>query len=287
MTFHVSREVHLLADWTRGFRLNPPRFGITRTDFGILVPESFQDPATNDTYEVGVRARGEDFRGSCFLWYSSIRNWQALAPGTYNGRAWFDFNHNGVRDPGEAVFRTQKGKAYLYGLEMEGALDLAFLGRALSWEGLEGWSLQGGFAWDYGRDFAQKKGLGGKVEPMQKTQPAMGVVKLKWEDSDQARKGWFELRIRMVRAYTKIPSGDWADGVGYLKDPQDPSSGKIRRHTRLPGYTLLDVRGGVALGKGVSLTGALENLTDKKYRAAHSRWDGPGINFLTTLEVKF
>ncbi len=279
--------VHLTADWTRGFRLNPPRFGVTRTDFGILVPESFQEPAVSDTYEAGARFRGEVFRGSCFLWYSSIRNWQALAPGTYNGRSWFDFNGNGTRDPGEQVFRTATGKAYVYGLEMEGSLDLGALAEGSKWSFLEGWSLQGGFAWDYGRDLAAKKGLGGKSEPMLKTQPAMGVVKFKWEDRDPRRKGWFEFRVRMVRAYTKIPSGEWDDGVGYLKDPQDPSSGKIRRHSRLPGYTLLDVRGGLDLAEGVSLWGAVENLTDKRYRAAHSRWDGEGINFLASLAVSF
>ncbi len=287
VTAHLSREVRLLADWTRGFRLNPPRFGITQTDFGILVPEKFMEPVTNDTYELGLRARSEAVRGSCFVWYSSIRNWQALAPGEFRGRDWFDFNQNGSRDPGETVFRTQTGKAYLYGLEAQATLELKVLARALSWPSLEGWSLRGGFAWDYGRDFAAKKGNGGKSEPMLKTQPALGVVKLEWEDSDPSRKGWFEFRVRMVRAYTKIPSGEWAEGVGYLKNPQDPGSGKIRRHSRLPGYTLLDLRGGLNLGRGVSLAGAVENLTNKRYRAAHSRWDGPGTNVQVTLEVRF
>ncbi len=50
---------------------------------------------------------------------------------------------------------------------------------------------------------------------------------------------------------------------------------------------MLSVRGGINVTKATTLTLAIENLTDKKYRAAHSRWDAVGINFIASIEVTF
>ena len=72
--------------------------------------------------------------------------------------------------------------------------------------------------------------------------------------------------------------------VGYLVDPQDNGSGLLRPYG-LPGYTVYDVRGGLEIGDGVSLTIALENVTDKKYRTAHSRMDAAGRSLLVGLEI--
>jgi len=69
-------------------------------------------------------------------------------------------------------------------------------------------------------------------------------------------------------------------------DPQDKTSPLVREDG-LPGYTVFNVRGGLDLMKDLSLTVAVENLTDKKYRAAHSRMNAPGINFLTSLTYRF
>ena len=44
---------------------------------------------------------------------------------------------------------------------------------------------------------------------------------------------------------------------------------------------------GVNLCDNATLKIGVENLTDRKYRAAHSRMDAPGIDFLATLEITF
>ena len=120
--YHIVHGVHLVGNYTRGFRLFPPRFGIVQTGYGVLVPEEFEDAITNDTFELGAKFNTEEFKGSAFVWYSAVDNWQTIAAGSYQGQDWFDFNANSVRDPGEDVYRTETGRAELYGFEADGAL---------------------------------------------------------------------------------------------------------------------------------------------------------------------
>lgn len=73
--------------------------------------------------------------------------------------------------------------------------------------------------------------------------------------------------------------------MGYLADPQDPSSGLLRPYG-LPGYSVFDLRGGLDLSKNTRLTLGIENIGDKKYRTAHSRMDAPGRSVLVGIEVR-
>ena len=81
----------------------------------------------------------------------------------------------------------------------------------------------------------------------------------------------------------------WAKSAepAWRRDPQGDSSQWLRSYGGVPGYTVLDLRGGFNIAENVRIILAVENLTDKKYRAAHSRMDAQGINFVASLEVLF
>jgi hemoglobin/transferrin/lactoferrin receptor protein len=54
-----------------------------------------------------------------------------------------------------------------------------------------------------------------------------------------------------------------------------------------PGYELLDLRAGWNINKHLSLSGAIENITDRNYRIHGSGTNSPGRNFIAALEAKF
>lgn len=86
----------------------------------------------------------------------------------------------------------------------------------------------------------------------------------------------------MIGRYDEIDDDLLADDPCYKRNPQDPAS-PLYRSYGLPGFTTFALRGGVRLFDQVTLTGAIENLTNWHFRRAHSRWDEPGTNFLIDL----
>jgi outer membrane receptor protein involved in Fe transport len=58
---------------------------------------------------------------------------------------------------------------------------------------------------------------------------------------------------------------------------------------RMPGYTLLDLTGGLSLGKALDLNVALRNLLDQTYPVspdARAVW-APGLNATVTVVARF
>ena len=193
-------------------------------------------------------------------------------PGTFQGQEYYDFNQDGAFDPDERVYVTvPKGDAYVYGVELWCRSHLNLFLPFLS----KNWSLSGGFMWNYGRDITDDA-------PLRHTHPARGLATLRW---DNGNGEWFEFCGEFVRKFGRVVPSRLATDVGYLKNPQDPESGLIRDFG-LPGYSVFDIRGGFDLGKYVSVTLALENIFDKGYRRAHSRWDESGFNAIVGLSLR-
>ena len=55
----------------------------------------------------------------------------------------------------------------------------------------------------------------------------------------------------------------------------------------MPGYSVYNLRGGYKICDNATLSVALENFTDKKYRVKDSRIDAAGINAIIGLELTF
>jgi hemoglobin/transferrin/lactoferrin receptor protein len=54
-----------------------------------------------------------------------------------------------------------------------------------------------------------------------------------------------------------------------------------------PGYTVYTLRGGVRVSDHVSVTVAIENLSDKDYRVHGSGQNEPGTNAVLGLDLRF
>lgn len=265
-------------NYARGYRLWPPKFGATRhAGFGVVVPtEGLLDPVTGDTYELGVKTEGKGYRGSFIGYFTDFDNFQVTVPGTFNGSTWYDWDNDFVRDADETVYVIKStGDAYVYGTELEGSVRLNLISSRIP----ENWFLRSGFAWNIGEDKETN-------DPIRHTQPARGLLALKWEDSDKERNLWFEISADFVSKFCRVPPDRLVNDVGYRSDPQDKTSPLIRRDG-LPGYSVFDLHGGINLSQKAILTLGLENLTNKKYRRAHSRWDEIGTNFIVGLSVNY
>ena len=280
--YDVTREARIYADYQHGFRQFAPRFGVTPHAWGVVMPNGLLDPVTADNFELGTRYRGRKWAGHLAAYYSNFQNFQSVVPGTYNGQSWYDLNGNHQPDlPDENVYvYTGDGHAYIYGVEV--SVDL-YPGEIVPEIFGPQWTVSGGFMWNYGKEWTRNQNDERVVMPIRHTHPARGLFKLRWDDVDPKRGLWWEFVADFVRHYDRLGK---PDDRGYWVDPRDPNSGFIR-DDGLPGYTVLDLRGGFNVTEYATITLAVENLTDRKYRSAHSRMDAAGINFQASLDVHF
>ncbi len=275
-TFIPEERWRILGSWSRGFRQYAPNFGIRQLGAGTLIPNDFLDPVTSDNYEVGFRANYPAFSAESFFYYSDIDDWQEVGDATFNGSDWYDFNGNGTQDANENVVAYQAiGSAYIYGLEGRATLHLHSLCADIP----PGYSVWGGYAWNTGKDRNHNY--------MRHCQPLRGLVGVRWDDSDPDREAFVELIVEMVNRFDRIPADRLASDLAWRRDPQDGSSPLLRSYGGVPGYTLVSLYGGINLCDNARVRVGIENLTDQGYRRAHSRMDGPGINFVTSLDVNF
>jgi len=278
LVFHATKNWNLVSSWYRGYRLFAPNFGLRQLGYGLLAPNGLLDPISGDTYEVGARISYSAFKGSISTYYTKFRDFQQPVPGSYNGLTSFDFDGSGTIEPDEAIYVVaSNGDAYVKGVEIELEFDLAYLH-----EMLKGFRLAGGFMWNKGeQDFP-----GSEEEPLRHTHPMRWLFKLCWEDPHAKSGRWLEFAGDFVDRYDEISDSRLNSDVGYLDDPQNPNSGLLRDYG-LPGYSVFDIRGGLNLSKNLAMVLALENISDKRYRRAHSRMDASGRNFQIGLEWIF
>jgi outer membrane receptor protein involved in Fe transport len=266
----------VFGGWTRGFRQFAPHFGVTHHAYGVVVPSQLLDPVTADQFELGLKYRSPRISADAAAYYTRFENFQNVVRSTFQGQDWYDFDADGTRDADEDVFVTSgNGKAYVYGVEVSAKASLAWLTRGVFGQG---WSLGAGFMYNYGQDETNDI-------PLRHTHPTRGTLKLRYERPNTRTEPWFEIATDFVNDYSRIPPSRLSGDVGYLEDPQDPTSG-MRRTWGLPGYTVVDVRAGVKLFNKLTVVIGVDNVFDTLYRPAHARWDAPGRSIHTTFELE-
>jgi len=284
VVYKVTPDYRIVASWRRGFRQNAPNFGLRQLGDGVLIPNELLDPTTSDNFELGVRGRGDGFTFEVFGYYSLIDNWQGdLRPTTFNGESYYDYNDNGVEDANESYVKQVEGAdAYVYGVEIRGTAQPSAFWSAIP----SNWSLWGSFAWNSGE--IDKTKAHDQKEAFRHTQPMRALLGIRWDDVENPSSGLYcELVTDIVGRFDEIPSDRQVGDLAWFRDPQDKSAGYLRSYIGTPGYVIFNAYAGVNLCDNASLKVGIENLTDRKYRAAHSRMDAPGIDFLATLEIKF
>ena len=84
----------------------------------------------------------------------------------------------------------------------------------------------------------------------------------------------------------RVPESRLERDPAFKINPQDRESPLLGGDGTVPGYVVLNLRGGFNLNDWMTLTFGVENLTDRKYRVKDSRIDAPGLNFVVAWTMR-
>ncbi|MFH2002944.1 MAG: TonB-dependent receptor, partial [Planctomycetota bacterium] len=285
LVYSLTDQINLVSNVGYAFRApnKSDMLNFGQFTYGFNVPSPNLDPEKSYTYELGLKSSSPNFSSAVTGFYTTVDDAIVSEESTFAGSDFVDVNGNGIKDSGEQVYKKKNSNDRLavYGVELEGKWYLPS-----DWtEPLvqdNAFSTYGNFAWIYGED----KGV---HEPMDRAYPTNALLGVRIENdrNPNERRWWAGIEAWMVRHFDRIPSSRLNSDPAFKQDPQDSSSFLLRSDGSVPGFTLFNLRGGVKLSHKVTLTLAVDNFTDKKYRVKDSRIDGPGINFVTGLEVVF
>ncbi len=244
---------NLYGGVSQGFRA-PNLSDLTRFDTArsneIETPATGLDPERFVSYEVGVRGRYENFSTQASYYYTDISDMIIRQP-TGN-----------MIDGNSEVTKRNGGDGFVQGLELEA-----------SWRFHPNFTAFGWVGWIDGEvDTFPTAAPTLEREPISRLMPTTGQIGLRWD----------------------APSRDaWLEGVVTIADEQDDLSTRDRSDTQrippggTPGYAVVSLRSGWRVDDNLTVTAALENITDENYRIHGSGVNEPGINLILGVEVAF
>jgi hemoglobin/transferrin/lactoferrin receptor protein len=225
------------------------RFDSARTnEFEIASPGL--DPEDFLTYELGLRRATEESAAELAVFYTDIDDAIVRVP---TGATTVD---------GEAIItKDNVGDGHVFGVE-------AAASRALG----GGWTAFGTAAYLDGKADTYPTSVPvAEEEYLDRLMPTTVLAGLEWEEEQGGR--WFEV------------TGTWRDDADRLSTRDENDTSRIPPGGT-PGHLVVDLRGGLVLGRGARLTVALENVTDEDYRIHGSGQNAPGRSLVLGLTVR-
>jgi hemoglobin/transferrin/lactoferrin receptor protein len=157
------------------------------------------------------------------------------------------------------VTKRNSGQGFTRGFEIEGGYDLT-----------ERLSLWGAFTWSDGELESFPTSAPTLVrEPLSRIMPPTTVVALRWKAPSD--RYWFEASTMHAEEQTKLAASD------VLDTQRIPPGGT-------PQYSVLNLRSVMSFGDSVTLSAAVENVTDQNYRVHGSGLNEAGRNVVLTME---
>lgn len=256
LLWKVAPGAVLYAGVSQGLRA-PNLSDLTR--FDIVSSAAEQESPSPDlkperflNYEVGARRERGAWRTEAAAFYMQISDLIIRAP---TGRK------IGALDE---VTKRNSGQGFVTGAEAGIAGPLG------PWDGFS-WVLEAAMQYSE-HDAYPTAAPVTQREPMDKSSPPSGRGVLRWQNPSGAR--WAETVVESAGKARRLSSRD-NDGVQRI-----PPGGT-------PGYTVLTFRGGADLGRGLSVSAAVENVSNLDYRRHSSGLNEPGTNFVLTTRWRF
>ncbi len=206
------------------------------------------DPEEFVTYELGVRHATDTTSLACAVFHTDVNDLITGVP---------------VTSGSNTTVTTNAAKAYLYGIELEGA-----------WRFHPQWTLAGFAAWQDGRS-REPAYLGGPLEdkPQTRQLPLTGSIALRW--ADPSEKFWIEGRLLAADTEDRITAADQA-----ADNQRIPTHGT-------PGYLVASLRVGWKCNDHFDLTCGIENLTDEDYRIHGSGQNESGLSGVIAARARW
>lgn len=243
---------NVFAGISQGFRA-PNLSDLTRLDSArtdeIETPSPDLDPEHFVSYEVGLKVATPGLSAQLAYFYTDIKGMIVRTP---TGR---------IIDGDVEVTKKNAGDGYVQGVELDARCRL--------WRKL---FALGVFTWMDGEvDTYPTSDAAPATEYIDRLMPPTGRVGLRW---DQANKYWVEATCTIAARADKLSTRDTAD------TSRIPPGGT-------PGYTVYDVRAGWDCTENLTLSLAVENITDEDYRVHGSGVNEPGRNFVVAMQSTF
>jgi hemoglobin/transferrin/lactoferrin receptor protein len=242
---------HLFAGLSQGFRapnLSDLTSSVEARSDEQEIPATDLDPEHFLSGEIGVKARFDRAAFAVSYFYTAIDGMIIRAP---TGRV----TAGGLRE----VTKRNSGDGFVHGVEVGGSLgvpgDLTAFGT---------------FAWLEGEvDTFVTSDAPAVRAPISRLMPPTATAGLRWEPAE--RSGWLEGLVTVAGEADRLSPSDQLD------TQRIPPGGT-------PGYVVATVRGGLEIRDGLTLSAAVENITDEDYRIHGSGQNEPGTNFVIGLD---
>ncbi len=245
---------NLFAGISEAFRA-PNLSDLTRFDIAeggqIETPAPGLKPEFFVTAEAGWRMRGDRWSASVAGFHTVIRNQIIRTP-------------TGARVDGLAeVTKRNSGAGFVHGVELGGSARLN-----------PAWTLSGVLTWmrgelDYYPASDSSRLLRG---PLSRVMPLTGHAALRWEP--RGSNTWLEFAASAAGRQDRLAPSDRVD------TERIPVLGT-------PGYGIGKVRAGWRPAPGLTLTAALENVTNEDYRIHGSGLNEPGRTLVLAADFRF
>ncbi len=238
---------------SQGFRA-PNLSDLTRLDTArsneIETPSPDLDPEKYITYEIGVRSRYENFSAQAACFYTDVRDMIVRTPtGVVIGT---DLE----------VTKKNAGDGYVQGVEL-----------GATYRFLPQWSVFGSLAWLDGEvDTYPTSAPDKETEPIDRLMPTTGLLGVRWDHPE--KKYWAEAVVIGVDEADDLSTRDEGD------TDRIPPGGT-------PGYAVLNLRSGWKLTENLTVSAAVENLTNEDYRIHGSGQNEPGTNVVLSTDWRF
>ncbi len=245
-------EWNLFAGVSQGFRApnlsDLTRFDSARTD-EIETPAPDLNPEHFVSYETGLKVATLNASAQLAYFYTRIDGMIVRSP------------TDRVIDDEFEITKSNSGDGYVHGVELDGCFQL--------WRGL---SVFGVFTWMEGKvDTYPTSDAVLTSEYIDRLMPPTGRLGLRWKPS---KTYWIEAMSTVAAKADKLSTRDRAD------TSRIPPGGT-------PGYTTYDIRGGWNITDSLSVSLAVENITDEDYRTHGSGVNEPGRNVILTTQFTF
>ena len=254
----IPDKLNLFGGVSQGFRApNLSDVSASRSAAsGIFeVPALGLDPEYYLSFEIGLKLREKTWGGQIAYYYTVIDDMIVRAPtGTTTG---------GIPDE-QIVQGINAGDGFVHGVEAEAW-----------WQFHPNFTLFGNVTWMEGRvdtftDVTDPTSL--TEAAITRQMPLTGLIGLRFDSTD--RKWWIEGMVQMADNANILSFNDAGD------TQRIPPGGH-------ESYGVASIRGGIRITPDVTLTAAVENITNEDYRVHGSGINQPGRNFVLGVEIKF